>query len=234
MQHNIAEPAPLLPVPTPVQPPSTGLAPIAPVLLPEPAQDVPLPVPMPISGVMALSESNRKSLCALGRVLADIPADAESLPATYVIFEQVSQVADDGADTDDESCRALLPHVERMSMGGLTPAQIAARLGLTIQTVQEASCFLQDFYQALKGGRARGLDLAADALRTRIDAGDASAARFYLQAKATDSWSTSQKPLVQVNVNTGSQVAPVDLQEIQDMKERQSRLLDDVDYDSLD
>jgi hypothetical protein len=138
------------------------------------------------------------------------------------------------SDADDEEAyRPVLPHLERMAAVGLTPGQIAAHLGVELIAIQEAACFLDDVMLALKGGRARGIDLAASTVGRNIALGATDASRFFLQAQGGEAWQTKKPAIVQITTAAPT-YANVDLDAIEQMKARQAALIEDVDYDSLD
>lgn len=86
----------------------------------------------------------------------------------------------------------LLQRIEDLAALGLNQEQIVCRLGIVFnQTISE----IPELVKAIKKGQARGIEIAASNLRSRVLEGEVSACTFYLKAKAGWSEKTVEKEL---------------------------------------
>jgi hypothetical protein len=196
-----------------------------------PERSVPVETPKDQYGPAALSKPSYAALSLLGRALADHPPGAP-LPPSYELHRALTaKVA--FAPRAPHRYRGLLPHVARLARQGMTPQQIADRLALPQHAMREALIVLPEFRAAIVGGLAEGVDAASTSIADNIQAHETSAAAFLLKTKGGFNVPKDYgTPAVVVNI--GQQPASVDASSIADLKERQSTLLDDVEWSEVD
>ena len=120
-----------------------------------------------------------------------------------------------------------LPDMKRMARNGMSIAQIAAWLGYSAMTLEDAAARFPDVRRALISGRMVGVDLATSALFRNVEMGETQAIKLYLEAKG--GWAKPKGgPSTVVQVNTGSQAATIDALPIDTLAADHSDLLDRV------
>lgn len=88
-------------------------------------------------------------------------------------------------------------NIERLASLGLTDEQIAHQLGVCRQTLSEKKRDYPDIADAIRRGRASGIEEVADALKQKAQAGDTSAMIFFLRSKAGWSDRTTEQEVAQ-------------------------------------
>ena len=85
-----------------------------------------------------------------------------------------------------------------MASLGLTDEQIAHQLGVCRQTLSEKKRDYPDIADAIRRGRASGIEEVADALKQKAQAGDTSAMIFFLRSKAGWSDRTTEQEVAHI------------------------------------
>jgi len=96
---------------------------------------------------------------------------------------------------DDSICE----QAREMASRGLTVAQIADCLGLGERTVYEKQKDYPQFMQAIKKGRAEGLNSVSNALFEKATQGNVTAIIYYLKVRDRANWGENQpEPLKEI------------------------------------
>ena len=93
--------------------------------------------------------------------------------------------------------------VEEFAGEGLTQEQIAHSLGISPRTLDKRKADSAEFADAIKRGKARGIQFVANALMALIKDGNVPATIFYLKCRA--GWRETDKPDT-LSVSTGDKL----------------------------
>lgn len=93
---------------------------------------------------------------------------------------------------------AVRENIERWASLGLTDEQIAHQIGVCRQTLSEKKRDIPEISDAIKRGRALGIEEVADALKQKAQAGDTGAMIFYLRSKGGWSDRTTEQEVAHV------------------------------------
>lgn len=84
-----------------------------------------------------------------------------------------------------------LKQVEALAANGLTMQQIADSLGISRTTLQMRKAENEQFEQAIKRGKAKGIAIVTNKLMEQIKSGNTTAIIFFLKSQA--GWKESQQ-----------------------------------------
>ncbi len=114
-----------------------------------------------------------------------------------------------------------LKKVEQVASRGLSNEQTALALGISPRTLYNRKRDSAEFAEAMKKGKAKGIDKVASALMKKIMGGDTTAMIFFL--KTQGGWKETTRQEV-----TGADGAPIQTAASVELTERQKQLLDKV------
>ncbi|MCX8696552.1 winged helix-turn-helix transcriptional regulator [Gilliamella sp. B2828] len=83
-----------------------------------------------------------------------------------------------------------LQQVEKLAANGLTQQQIADSLGISVSTIESRLRESEEFKDAIKKGKAKGIAIIANQLFEKAQSGDTTSIIFYL--KTQGGWKESQ------------------------------------------
>lgn len=83
-----------------------------------------------------------------------------------------------------------LQQVEMLAANGLTQQQIADSLGISVSTIESRLRENEEFKDAIKKGKAKGIALIANQLFEKAKSGDTTSIIFYLKTQA--GWKETQ------------------------------------------
>lgn len=83
-----------------------------------------------------------------------------------------------------------LQQVETLAANGLTQQQIADSLGISVSTIESRLRENEEFKDAIKKGKAKGIALIANQLFEKAKSGDTTSIIFYLKTQA--GWKETQ------------------------------------------
>lgn len=83
-----------------------------------------------------------------------------------------------------------LQQVETLAANGLTQQQIADSLGISVSTIESRLRESEEFKDAIKKGKAKGIALIANQLFEKAKSGDTTSIIFYLKTQA--GWKETQ------------------------------------------
>ena len=89
---------------------------------------------------------------------------------------------------DQEVCSAA----QALASQGLTVSQIALCLGISERTVYERQGEFPQFMQAIKKGRAQGIEKVSNALFNKAVQGNVTAMIYYLKVRDRENWGENQ------------------------------------------
>jgi len=94
---------------------------------------------------------------------------------------------------------SICEQAREMASRGLTVAQIADCLGLGERTIYEKQNEFPQFMQAIKKGRAEGLNKVSNALFEKATQGNVTAMIYYLKTRDRENWGENQpEPLREI------------------------------------
>ena len=105
-----------------------------------------------------------------------------------------------------------LAKVEVMAANGLTQQQIADSLGISVSTLYGRKRESEEFEEAIKRGKAKGVALVTNELMKQVKSGNVTAMIFFLKARA--GW--KEKNEVDLTNSDGSFAQPRKLQDLFD------------------
>ena len=86
-----------------------------------------------------------------------------------------------------------------MASNGLTVAQISVCLGISESTLYAKQGEYKEFMDAIKKGRAEGLNQVSNALFEKATQGNVTAMIYYLKVRDRENWGENQpKPLTEI------------------------------------
>lgn len=77
-----------------------------------------------------------------------------------------------------------LQHVETLAANGLTQQQIADSLGISVSTIESRLRESEEFKDAIKKGKAKGVAVIANQLFEKAKSGDTTSMIFFLKTQA--------------------------------------------------
>ena len=93
----------------------------------------------------------------------------------------------------------LRPFIREMASNGLTVAQIADCLGVSQSTLYGKQNEYKEFMDAIKKGRAEGLNKVSNALFEKATQGNVTAMIYYLKVRDRENWGENQpEPLREI------------------------------------
>ena len=107
----------------------------------------------------------------------------------------------------DEVCA----EAESLAGKGLTVSQIARVLGMGESTLYEKQAAYQEFSEAIKAGRAKGIEDISNSLYDNAKDGNVTAQIFYLKNRAPEQWEELQKRKMGIDPETVQQLGVTDL-----------------------
>lgn len=96
-----------------------------------------------------------------------------------------------------------LQQVEKLAANGLTQQQIADSLGISVSTIESRLRESEEFKDAIKKGKAKGIAIIANQLFEKAKSGDTTSIIFYLKTQA--GWKESQ--VVESKISLADEVA---------------------------
>lgn len=103
-----------------------------------------------------------------------------------------------------------LATVEAMAANGLTQQQIADSLGISVSTLYSRQRESEEFEEAIKRGKAKGVAVVTNELMKQVKSGNVTAMIFFLKARA--GW--KEKNEVDLTNSDGSFAQPRKLQDL--------------------
>lgn len=89
----------------------------------------------------------------------------------------------------------MLSYTEKLASQGLTLEQIAASLGIHVGTLYKKKRQLNEFNEAIKSGKAKGIATITNVLFEKAKKGDNTAMIFYLKNRDQANW--GERPIEQ-------------------------------------
>lgn len=100
-----------------------------------------------------------------------------------------------------------LKQVEALAANGLTMQQIADSLGISRTTLQMRKAENEQFEQAIKRGKAKGIAIVTNKLMEQIKSGNTTAMIFFLKSQA--GWKETQ-----ITEHAGINGAPIEIKQM--------------------
>lgn len=107
-----------------------------------------------------------------------------------------------------------LAKVEAMAATGLTQQQIADSLGISVSTLYGRKRENEEFEEAIKRGKAKGIAVVTNELMKQIKSGSVTAMIFFLKARA--GWKETQIQEVEVEEVNRIEVEVIDARKQKD------------------